>query len=51
MGAAFCTYNDGTVGGTLVRNQYGVRPSFYLLFSIAYVSGNGSASDPIVITD
>ena len=30
-------------------NHFGVRPSFNLLSSITYVSGSGSASDPMVI--
>ena len=34
-------YSDG--------HSYGVRPSFNLLSSITYVSGSGSANDPIVI--
>ena len=41
--------NDGYVGNYNVRGSYGVRPSFNLLSSITYVSGSGSAVDPILI--
>ena len=34
---------------TVDYDNYAVRPSFYLEPSITYVSGSGSASDPIVI--
>ena len=46
---AFLVYNDGRVDGNLVSNYAGVRPSFNLLSSITYVSGSGSAVDPILI--
>ena len=39
----------GRVGGDYVDGDFGVRPSFNLLSSITYVSGSGSANDPIVI--
>ena len=41
--------NTGYVGGNRADNNNGVRPSFNLESSIAYVSGSGSASDPMVI--
>ena len=51
---AFIVGSDGGVGYSLVDSYselsvYGVRPSFNLLSSITYVSGSGSANDPIVI--
>ena len=45
----FFVDNDGHVSGDYVNNHFGVRPSFNLLSSITYVSGGGSANDPIVI--
>ena len=45
---AFSVNYDGRVGNRLLINS-AVRPSFYLEPSITYVSGSGSASDPIVI--
>ena len=46
---AFLVYNDGDVDDNSVSNGYGVRPSFNLSSSITYVSGSGSAVDPILI--
>ena len=46
---AFFVYYYGYVGYYSVYNYYGVRPSFNLLSSITYVSGSGSAVDPILI--
>ena len=46
---AFRVYDGGYVGSYIVGNNYGVRPSFSLLSSTTYVSGSGSASDPMVI--
>ena len=46
---AFIVTNDGYVNNYLVSDDYGVRPSFNLLSSITYVSGSGSAVDPILI--
>ena len=46
---AFIVYSDGHVYDYNVSNLYGVRPSFNLLSSITYVSGSGSAVDPILI--
>ena len=48
-GGAFLVYNDGGVGGGHVSSGSAVRPSFSLESSITYVSGSGSASDPMVI--
>ena len=39
----------GYVGGNDVSSNNGVRPSFNLESAITYVSGSGSANDPIVI--
>ena len=47
--SAFFVYGDGYVSSRIVSNSYGVRPSFNLLSSITYVSGSGSAVDPILI--
>ena len=47
---AFDVYSDGNVnGGHVYINLVAVRPSFSLESSITYVSGSGSASDPMVI--
>ena len=46
---AFRVDGDGLVNYFDVRNYYAVRPSFNLESSITYLSGSGSASDPMVI--
>ena len=46
---AFVVYNVGNVNDGYVYNISAVRPSFNLESSITYVSGSGSASDPMVI--
>ena len=46
---AFLVRNDGRVLNYYVSYDIGVRPSFNLLSSITYVSGSGSAVDPILI--
>ena len=46
---AFYVYDDGYVHDYTVLNGYAVRPSFNLESSITYLSGSGSASDPMVI--
>ena len=46
---AFRVGNDGYVSGYNVLNYNAVRPSFNLESSITYVSGSGSASDPMII--
>ncbi len=46
---AFFVDYDGFVGGDRVDDYRAVRPSFNLESSITYVSGSGSASDPMVI--
>ena len=46
---AFYVTSPGSVDYTLVTNSSAARPSFSLESSITYVSGSGSASDPIVI--
>ena len=46
---AFIVNDDGYVYYDYVRDDNGVRPSFNLLSSITYVSGSGSAVDPILI--
>ena len=47
--SAFRVDNTGGVGISYMNGKFGVRPSFNLLSSITYVSGSGSASDPMVI--
>ena len=46
---AFCVGYDGGVYDYYVGSNGAVRPSFNLESSITYVSGSGSASDPMVI--
>ena len=46
---AFSVNHGGRVGNDIVDNNYAVRPSFSLESSTTYVSGSGSASDPMVI--
>ena len=46
---AFFVRNVGGVDLGYVNSNYAVRPSFSLESSITYVSGSGSASDPMVI--
>ena len=48
-GIAFFVYYGGYVNGTYVSGGSGVRPSFNLSSSITYLSGSGSAVDPILI--
>ena len=47
--SAFRVYYGGRVDDGYVYNNRAVRPSFSLESSITYVSGSGSASDPMVI--
>ena len=47
--SAFNVGRYGVVYGNYVSLDFGVRPSFNLLSSITYVSGSGSAVDPILI--
>ena len=46
---AFYVDNDGDVLYYYVGRNFAVRPSFNLESSITYVSGSGSASDPMLI--
>ena len=46
---AFIVYYGGYVSSNFVADSYGVRPSFNLESAITYVSGSGSADDPILI--
>ena len=46
---AFYVSRGGSVDLDFVYNNFAVRPSFNLESSITYVSGSGSASDPMVI--
>ena len=47
--SAFSVYDGGNVHFNYVFDYNAVRPSFNLESSITYVSGSGSASDPMVI--
>ena len=47
--SAFIVYGVGYVSNLGVSSSTGVRPSFNLSSSITYVSGSGSAVDPILI--
>ena len=49
--SAFYVSSDGGVSVNDVNRFNGVRASFSLESSVSYVSGSGSMSDPIVITD
>ncbi len=47
---ALNVYDDGNVGFNYVSiNAYGVRPVFSLTSSTSYVSGSGTATDPILV--
>ena len=48
--SAFYVHGAGYVGNYYVSINYGVRPSFNLLSSITYVSGDGTQSSPIRIS-
>ena len=41
----------GNVFNSTTNNNHGVRPSFNLKSSVKYVSGSGSMSDPVRVTD
>ena len=46
---AFYVDESGCVDGNNVANAYGVRPVFSFTSSVSYVSGSGSATDPIFV--
>ena len=46
---AFSVYGKGDVGGGYADDAYGVRPVFNLSSSVNYVSGSGTAADPILV--
>ena len=48
--SAFIVTNDGSVNDGGVSGSSGVRPSFNLESTVAYVSGSGSMSDPIRVS-
>ncbi len=45
----FYVYDTGNLGYDSANGAYGVRPVFYLTSSVNYVSGSGTAADPISI--
>ena len=45
----FCVSDTGNVGNNYAIYAFGVRPVFYLTSSVNYVSGSGTAADPILI--
>ena len=47
----FYVYSSGYVTDNVVTLSFAVRPSFNLLSSVKYVSGSGSMSDPVRVTD
>ena len=49
-GRAFYIFSTGLVSNLNVNLSYAVRPSFYLESSTSYVSGSGTADDPIRIS-
>ena len=48
---AFSVHGAGYVNGSRVTFSFAVRPSFNLESSVKYVSGSGSMSDPVRVTD
>ena len=44
---AWFAYDSGRVDGGYVAHTYAVRPSFYLLSSVNFAGGDGTASSPI----
>ena len=50
-GTAFFVTGNGSVHADRVYNSFAVRPSFNLESSVKYVSGSGSMSDPVRVTD
>ena len=48
---AFYVFSNGLVSNYNVGFDSGVRPSFNLESSVKYVSGSGSMSDPVRVTD
>ena len=49
-GSAYYVQKNGVIDFNAIFTRHAVRPSFILEFSITYVSGMGSMSDPIIIT-
>ena len=47
MSAAFFVSNSGYIGSNLGSNNYAVRPTFFLLSSVIYDSGDGTFENPI----
>ena len=45
----FCVYNIGFVGNYHANNALALRPVFNLSSSVNYVSGSGTAADPILV--
>ena len=45
----FGVYDTGLVNSSSANFAYGVRPVFYLSSSVNYVSGSGTAADPILV--
>ena len=40
----------GGIGGTYVSNHFAIRPSFNLVSSVNYKSGNGTMNEPIILS-
>ena len=47
--SAFYVYDTGSVYSSGANNALAVRPVFYLSSSVNYVSGSGTAADPILV--
>ena len=45
----FIVYSSGSVNSRTANSAYGVRPVFNLSSSVNYVSGSGTAADPILV--
>ena len=45
----FNVYNSGNFDNIIAKNALAVRPVFYLTSSVNYVSGSGTAADPILV--
>ena len=48
---AFIVYYTGSVTNGRANDALALRPVFYLASSVNYVSGSGTAADPILVTD
>lgn len=47
--SSFRVVENGLVSGSGMHSNFGARPTFSLLSSVTYVSGDGSQSSPITL--